>query len=126
LKIVAFISAGLALFLIVVGGAWWWYITRDARARDNADAFVTMFHDDGLCKVRRHIESADVTLPCGEVGQYLRGTLHLDAGATVSIAVSMKASKSSIDGLTTPIAHEGYTTVGVLRFGFITEPNGPR
>jgi hypothetical protein len=126
MRVLAFISSGIVLFLMILGGAWWWYTTRDARARDNADAFVTMFHDDGRCKVRRHLESADVTMPCGEVGHYLRGTLRLNAGATVSIAVSTNASKSSIDGLTMPISHEGYTTVGILRIGFLTEPNGPR
>jgi hypothetical protein len=118
LKSLAYIL-GLA---VLFAGGWWLYITRDARARDNADALVMMFRDDGVCTIQQLSKNAAAKVPCGDVGHYLRDTLKLRVGSTISIGVSLTTGESSIGALAAVIAHEGYKTVGVMRVG-ITDPD---
>ena len=107
-------------------GGWWWYISRDARVRDNADAFVSMFRGEGPCEVRRQLKGSRTSVPCADVGRYLRQDLKINSGGTVSIGVSAEASVAALDTLRTSIEREGFKIVGVLKIALITEPDRPR
>jgi hypothetical protein len=110
-RIVACLLASSALFAVACV----------ALNRDNADAFVSMFRHDELCDVRRHLEDSKTTMPCTEVGRYLRQTLNISRGGTVAIFVSGDTTQESLSGLTAPIKREGFKIVSVLRIS-IAEP----
>jgi hypothetical protein len=118
----------LVLVVLIVGGysGWWWYISRDARVRDNADAFVSMFNGDGQCEIRRKLKGPGIGLPCADAGRYIRETLKVSSGGTVTIGASAQISEASMDVLTASIKREGFKVVGILKVGFITEPDRPR
>ena len=116
------VSVGL---LIGAYNGWLWYISRDARVRDNADAFVSAFRRDGLCEVRRQLKGPETAMPCADVGRYLHEQ-NIRSGGTVSIGVSAESSEETLKALTGPIKGEGFKIVGILKVGFVTEPDRPR
>lgn len=119
----------LLLFVVLIVGAyrgWWWYISRDARVRDNADAFVSMFRADGQCEIRRKLKGPETRIPCADAGRYIREALKVSSGGTVTIGVSAETSEASMDVLIASIRREGFKIVGILKVGFITEPDRPR
>jgi hypothetical protein len=121
--------AFLLLFALLVAGAysgWWWYISRDARVRDNADAFVSMFKGNGQCEIRRKLEGLGTSIPCADAGRYIRDALKVGSGGTVTLGASADAGEASLDVLTASIEREGFKIVGILKVGFITEPDRPR
>ena len=121
--------AYLLVFVVLIVGAysgWWWYISRDARVRDNADAFVSMFSRDRQCEIRRKLKGPGTSIPCADAGRYIRETLKVRSGGTVTIGASAETSQASMDVLTASIKGEGLKIVGILRVGFITEPDRPR
>jgi hypothetical protein len=117
------------MFVIMLVGAysgWWWHVSRDARVRDNADAFVSLFRSDGQCEIRQKLEGPGASIPCVDAGRYIREALKVSLGGTVTIGVSAEISEASLDALTASIKHEGFKIVGILKVGFITEPDRPR
>jgi hypothetical protein len=124
MKAIAYLSV---LIVLIVGGysGWRRYISRDARVRDNADAFVSMFRGDGECEIRRTLEGSGTRIPCSDAGRYIRETLHVIPGGTVTIGASAEAGEASIDVLTESIKREGFKIAGILKVGFITQPERP-
>jgi hypothetical protein len=121
--------AYLLVFVVLIVGAysgWWWYISRDARVRDNADAFVSMFRGDSQCEIRRTLKGAGTSVPCADAGRYIRETLKVGSSGTVTVGASAETSEASMDVLTASIKREGFRIVGILKVGFITEPDRPR
>jgi len=118
--------AYLLVFVVLIVGAccgWWWYISRDARVRDNADAFVAIFRGDEQCQIRRKLEGPGTSIPCAAAGRYIREALKVRSGGTVTIGASAETSEASMDVLTASIKSEGFRIVGILKVGFITEPS---
>ena len=115
----------LSTIVIAIGYGWWRYSTRDARARDNAGAAVSMFRDNGTCSVGKPAQRGE-EIPCSELGKYLRERMKLQAGSTVVVAVSMDLDKTSQDRLIGEISRFGYIVVGPMRIGFITQPGDNR
>jgi hypothetical protein len=124
-KVIAYL---LVFVVLIVGayGGWWWYISRDARVRDNADAFVSMFKGEGQCEIRRKLKGPGTSIPCADAGRYIREALKVSSGGTVTIGASAETSEASMDVLTASIKREGFKIVGILKVGFITEPDRPR
>jgi hypothetical protein len=124
-KAIAYI---LVLVVLVIGAysGWWWYISWDARVRDNADTFVSMFGGDGQCEIRRKLKGPRTSIPCADAGRYIREALKVSSGGTVTIGASAEASEASMDVLTASIKREGFKIVGILKVGFVTEPDRPR
>ena len=118
----------LAFAVLIVGAysGWWWYISPDARARDNADAFVWMFRSDGQCEIRQKLEGPGTSVLCADAGRYIREELKVRSGGTVTIGASAQTSDASMDVLTASIKREGFKIAGILKAGFITEPDRPR
>jgi hypothetical protein len=115
----------LSTIVIAIGYGWWRYSTRDARARDNAGAAVSMFRDNGMCRVGKPAQRGE-EIPCNELGKYLRERMKLQAGSTVAVAVSMDLDKTSQDRLIGEMSRFGYIVVGPMRIGFITQPRDNR
>jgi hypothetical protein len=124
-KTIAYLLVSVVLVIGAYSG-WWWYISRDARVRDNADAFVSMFRGDGQCEIRRKLKGPGTSIPCADSGRYIRETLKVRSGGTVTIGASAETSEASMDVLTASIRREGFKIVGILKVGFITEPDRPR
>jgi hypothetical protein len=124
MKAIAYLSV---LIVLIVGAysGWRWYISRDARVRDNADAFVWMFRGDGQCEIRRTLKGSGTSVPCADAGRYIRATLNVSPGGTVTIGASAETSEASMDVLTASIKREGFKIAGILKVGFITEPERP-
>jgi hypothetical protein len=124
-KVIAYL---LVFVVLIVGayGGWWWYISRDARVRDNANAFVSMFRSDGQCEIRRKLDDPGTSIPCADAGRYIRESLKVSPGGTVTIGASAETSEASIDVLTASIRREGFKIAGILKVGFLTEPDRPR
>ena len=119
----------LLVLVVLIVGAYcgrWWYVSRDARARDNADAFVSMLKGDGQCEIRRNLKGPGTTISCAEAGRFIREALKVRSGGTVTIWASAETSDASMDVLTASIKREGFKIVGILKVGFITEPDRPR
>jgi hypothetical protein len=114
------------ILLVGAYGGWWWYISRGARVRDSADAFVSMFRDDGQCEIRLQLKGPENLVSCADAGQYIREAIKVRSGGTVTIGVSDKLNEASLDALTASIKRQGLTIVGILKVGFITEPDRPR
>jgi hypothetical protein len=124
-KTVAYLL-GFAVLIVGAYGGWWFYISRDARVRDNADAFVSMFSGDGQCEIRQKLEGVGTSVPCADAGRYIREALKVRSGGTVTVGASAETSEASMNVLTASIKREGFKIVGILKVGFITEPNRSR
>jgi hypothetical protein len=115
----------LSTIVIAIVYGWWRYSTRDARARDNAGAAVSMFRDNRMCSVGMPAQRGE-EIPCNDLGKYLRERMKLQAGSTVAVAVSMDLNKTSQDQLLGEISRLGYIVVGPMKIGFITQPGDNR
>ena len=118
------LALGAVILLGVVAGAWWFHLTRGARALDGAAATVTLRDSRADCSVRPRRGQADSQVPCDELGRYLRDTLTLRSGDSVSVAVLGRVKPEAVTAVSNELSAHGFKVAGVLRVGFITEP-GP-
>jgi hypothetical protein len=116
---------GIALVLGVVGYKWWLDLTRGARALGHASAMVTVSDDHTACTVRRYGETPGSSVPCDQVGSYLRDKLNLSAGASVGITATGKVSPDAVTAISQELSAHGLKVAAVLRVGFISERVAP-
>jgi hypothetical protein len=116
---------GVALLLGVVGYRWWLELTRGARALGHASAMVTVSEGHAACTVRRYAESLGSSVPCGEVGAYLREKLNLSPGASVGISSVGRVSPDAVGRISRDLSAHGLKVAAVLRVGFISEQVAP-
>jgi hypothetical protein len=122
-RFVAYLLISMALLIGAYSG--WWYISRDARARDHADAFISIFGNDGLCDVQRQLGGLNTSMPCAKVGRYLREALNINRGGTVTIGAGAETSEATLEELRTSTKREGIRIVSILKVS-ISEPQSLR
>jgi hypothetical protein len=120
------LALGVALLLGVVGYRWWLDLTRGARALGHASAMVTVSEGHAACTVRRYAEKLGSSVPCEEVGAYLREKLSLNPGAFVGISAVGKVGPDAIETISRDLSAHGFKVAAVLRVGSISEPGGAR
>ena len=109
----------------VVGYRWWLDLTRGARALGHASAMVTVSEDHAACTVRRYAERVGSSVPCDQVGTYLREKLNLSPGASVGISAIGKVSPDAVATISRDLSAHGFKVAAVLRVGFISEQVAP-
>ena len=120
------LGLGIALVLGLVGYRWWLDLTRGARALGHAAAMVTVSDDRTVCTVRRYGEKSGASVPCDQVGSYLRDKLTLNSEASVGITATGKVSPDAVTAISQELSAHGFKVAAVLRVGFISEPGGAR
>ena len=120
------LALGIALLLGVIGYRWWLDLTRGARALGQASAMVTVSENHTACTVRRYGEKPGSSVPCDQVGVYLRDKLNLNPGASVGISAIGKVSPDAVAAISQDLSAHGFKVAALLRVGLVSEPGGAR
>jgi len=122
------LAAGvIALLVLVVAGYGWWRLqTRAARAFDRAAVLVVISDHGNGCRVLRAGSVLKEGLLCTEVGPYLSDQLKLAKRSAIAISLGGKVDPTVVSDLNTELSRRGYESAGVIRIGFITEPDNDR
>jgi hypothetical protein len=122
------LAAGVLAFLLagMAGYGWWYFHTRAARAFDRAAVLVVISDHGSGCRVMRAGSVIKEGLLCTEVPPYLSDQLKLVKGTAIAVSFGGKANPAVTSQLNAELARRGYKSAGVVRIGFITEPDNER
>jgi hypothetical protein len=111
------------LVVLGIAGLCWWYWTKERAAPPGIAAIVDFPENYSTCTVSLGGSTTGRSLPCQDVGAYLRKDLKLSAGAGVLIRPRGKSSRESWEAMTNQIHDAGFLIAPWMGGGITPEVN---